>query len=511
MIMATVVLGLVGGNWSLLEPWLEQDRLPNIDHLREEGAWGISISVNPPVTCPNWKCYVSSRAPDHHDVYWWEKVDRRSLDIDVPDSTSFTAPELGDYLNDEGLRTGVINLPMSYPPRELDGVMVAGGPRSREQNYTYPEALEEQIESDHGYRVHPENVVTSNDDEAGVEATLDLIETRFETARALLEVADLDFLHLTIFHLNVLQHYFYDGEPTRRAWELIDYEIGRFLDEGHNIFLMSDHGCAEIETVFHVNEWLQANDFLETETSAADYLMTLGITQERLAGVVRAVGLESRIRRYVPRRLVERFPDEEGIKRDSKFDKVVQDESDAIASGQGLIYVFHEPASERYERTVDRLVGELEALETPHGTPVASAVHRGDELYPNGDPRYRPDVVFEQGPGLHTSGAIGKSTVFDDPGRWRAENVRDGMFLAHGPDIDSIGKLDPISILDIAPTILHSMGLSIPKDFEGEPVTEITDDQEAVSYREPLPGRGDDARTDDDAVQERLADLGYLE
>jgi predicted AlkP superfamily phosphohydrolase/phosphomutase len=509
--MATVVFGLDGGNWGLLEPWLIQDKLPYINKLRAQGAWGISKSVNPPVTCPNWKCYANSRAPDHHDVYWWERVDRESLDIDVPDSTSFTAPELWDYLNDEGLRTGVVNLPMSYPPRKIDGVMVAGGPRSREQDYTYPESLEERIESDHGYSVHPKNVVTSNDDEAGVEATLDLIGNRFETARALLEREDLNFLHLTIFHLNVLQHYFYDGEPTRRAWELIDREIGRFLDEGHTIFLMSDHGCAEIETVFHVNEWLQANDFLSVETSAADYLMKLGITQERLAGAVRMVGLESRIRQYVPRRLVERFPDEEGIKRDSKFDKVVESESDAIASGQGLIYVLQIPGTERYERTVDRLVAELEALETPQGTPVASTVHWGDELYPNGDPRYRPDVIFEQGPGLHTSGAIGRATVFDDPGRWRAENVRDGLFLAHGPDVDPVGEIDPTSILDIAPTILHNMGLTIPEDFEGEPVTAITVEQDDIASREPLPGLGDEARTDDEAVQEQLADLGYLE
>lgn len=509
--MATLVFGLDGGNWPLLEEWLGRGFLPNIQRLRSEGTWSISQSVLPPVTCPNWKCYATSRSPGHHDVYWWEKVDRETLDIDVPDSRSFTAPELWDYMNDTGLSTGVVNLPMSYPPRELDGPMVAGGPRSREQDYTSPRDLEKRLEEDYDYRVHPENVVTSNDDDAGAEATLELVEARFEAARRLLDEEDLDFLHLTIFHLNVLQHYFYDGEPTRRAWEIIDREIGTFLDEGHTIFLMSDHGCTEIETVFHVNEWLEREGLLSTATTAADYLLKYGITQDRLASVVRAFGLESRIRKHVPRRLVERFPDDEGIKRDSKFDKVVQAESDAVASGQGLVYVLHEPGTREYEATVETLVEKLADLETPDGTQVASSVHRGDDLYPEGTPRFRPDVVFEQGQGIHTSGAVGKRTVFDGPGRWRAENVRDGLFLAHGPNIESAGEIEPISILDIAPTVLHSMGVDVPSDFEGEPVDGIVRGSDGPTYREPLPHRGEESNAEDDAVRDRLADLGYVE
>jgi predicted AlkP superfamily phosphohydrolase/phosphomutase len=509
--MATLVFGLDGANWPLIEPWLEAGQLPNIERLREEGLWGISESVLPPVTCPNWKCYATSRSPGVHDVYWWEKVDQDTLDIDVPDSRSFTAPELWDYLNDEGLEAGVINLPMSYPPRELRQFLIAGGPRSREADYTYPADLESEIEGRFGYRVHPEDVITSNEDLSGVDATLDLIEKRFETAEALLEEMDVDFVHLTIFHLNVLQHYYWNGPPVERAWKRIDDCLGRFLDEDHTIVLMSDHGCAKIQDVFHVNEWLQNEDYLTMEASAADYLMKAGITQERLAGLVRSVGLESRVRRYVPRRLVERFPDDEGIKRDNKFDKMVRDESDAIASGQGLIYVLHDPGSTRYEAVVTELVEKLDRLQTPRGSPLATAVHRGDEFYPEGDPRFRPDLIFEQGPGVHTSGAVGKNIVFESTGRWKAENIPEGLFLAHGPNVAAKGDIGAISILDIAPTVLHTMGQDIPEDFEGDPVQTAHTDRHDPAYRSPLPARGSTAADSSEEVTERLADLGYLE
>lgn len=510
-VVATIVLGLDGANWNLIDPWLESGDLPNIRTLREQGIWGVSNSVLPPVTCPNWKCYASSQPPGAHDVYWWEKVDKDTMSIDVPDSKSFGAPELWDYLNDEGLSAGVINLPMSYPPRAIDEFMIGGGPRSREEDYTYPTEMENEIEREFGYRVHPRNVVTSGQERNGVEATLDLIETRFETAHQLLERRNLDFLHLTIFHLNVLQHYYWKGEPVESAWKLIDEQIGSFLDEDHTIFLMSDHGCDEIETVFYINEWLQAEGYLTLKTTAADYLMKAGITQERLANFVRAFGLEPTIRKYLPRRLIERFPDQEGIKRDNKFDKVDIQNSVAIASGQGLIYLLADPASSQYEMIRSDLMNKIDSLTTKQETPVAAKVRSGADLYPEGDPEYRPDIVFEQSPGIHTSGAVGKGHVLDEPGQWAAENVRGGLFLAQGGMVAETGNIDSISILDIAPSVLYSMGLDIPEGFRGVPVKETNTDREGITNRASLPDRGGELAGDGEDVRERLTDLGYLE
>jgi len=223
------------------------------------------------------------------------------------------------------------------------------------------------------------------------------------------------------------------------------------------------------------------------------------------------MGLETTIRKLVPRRLVDRFPDDEGIKRDSKFDKIEQDGSLAVASGQGLVYVLVPPTDARYEPVRSTIVDRLGELTTPNGTPVANEIHLGDELYPNGDPMYRPDIVFEQGPGVHTSGAVGRGKLMAGPGQWAAENVRDGLFLAHGDDVLSAGDIGRISILDIAPTVLYSMGEPIPKSFEGTPIEAVDAGDDAPTYRSPLADR-DDARTGDSgAVQQRLADLGYLE
>ena len=44
----------------------------------------------------------------------------------------------------------------------------------------------------------------------------------------------------------------------------------------------------------------------------------------------------------------------------------------------------------------------------------------------------------------------------------------DGIFLAYGHGIAAAGRLARRQIVDVAPTLLHSLGLPVPEDFEGE-------------------------------------------
>lgn len=157
----TIVLGLDGANWDLLEPWLEDGDLPNIQSLREEGTWSDMESCPPPVTCPNWRCYSTGKNPGKLGVFWWEKIDTEERTLTTPTSRSFKSSNYWDYLNDAGKTVGIMNLPMSYPPFEVDGWMVAGGPGSEQEDYTHPSTIEDELEA-RDYRLHPEIPVTSN-------------------------------------------------------------------------------------------------------------------------------------------------------------------------------------------------------------------------------------------------------------------------------------------------------------------------------------------------------------
>ena len=510
----TFVVGLDGASWRLLDPWLADGTLPNLAALREDATYAESRSCLPPVTYPNWKCYASGKDPGGFGVFWFERVDLANERIDVVDSSDFHTAELWDYLADEGRAVGVVNLPTSYPPREFDGLLVAGGPgamegeyRSLESGYTHPPDLERDLER-FDYRVHPDPLLSGNDERgAEVDAILELFESRFEAALALFEERDLDFMHVTLFYLNVLHHFFWDEAPTRRGWELVDEWIGRLAGlPDTNLVLVSDHGSAPTTTEFYINEWLAANGYQTRRRTVEDYLRPLGLTRENALRVAKRLGVVDTLARVIPERLQQLVPQEAGLKRGRKLEALDMSRTKAVASSQGPVYL--NPAFDT-DSVREALLADLREVRDDHG-PVFDEVYRGEDVYSGPYVEEAPEIVVDQRPGVHVNDGIGGGEITTAPDRWAAENTRSGIFLASGPDFASYGEIDPISIVDIAPTLLAAAGCAVPSDMTGEVLPVLAGERE-VRTREPITLDGREGGGVGEDVSDRLERLGYME
>ena len=497
----TIVLGLDGSNWALLRPWLEEGILPNIQSLRESGTYTDMESCLPPVTCPNWRCYSTGKNPGKLGVFWWEKIDTEAVTLSTPTSRSFKSSNYWDYLNDAGMTVGVMNLPMTYPVFEVDGWMVAGGPGSEQEDYTYPASLEDELAA-RNYQIHPTVPVTSYEDVDAAADVVDLIDARLETFRELLREHPVDVAHLTVFYINVLQHFFWRDDVTKRAWQVIDDHIGEIRDEypDATLYLMSDHGCTDIDTVFYANSWLEQEGYLVTDSGTSETFAKLGLNKKRISRLAHELGVHDLVVRLTPEAIKRSVPDtEEGFKRAQKLEKVDWERSAAIASGQGLVYVID-------ERRKEDLVADLRTLEHD-GQRIATEVLTREEAYDGPHVKSAPEIVFDQRPGVHTSGAIGDNPTFSAAGDWRAENVRTGLFLAARPDVEPDELDTEMFITDVAPTLLNHANVAVPTDMDGEP--RLLRDQ-SVEYCDPIPFESIDSRATDE-VTERLEGLGYLE
>ncbi|MDR5657005.1 alkaline phosphatase family protein [Halodesulfurarchaeum sp. HSR-GB] len=511
----TFVVGLDGASWRLLEPWIEAGELPNLERLRETGTWAGTRSELPPVTFPNWKCYSSGKNPGGFGVYWFEHVDLEAGTIDVADGSDFQTVELWDYLNDAGQSTGVVNMPTMYPPREIDGPIVCGGPdaaegeyRAIDSGYTSPPELAAELEERFDYRVHPDPLLSGNDERgAEVEAILELLDTHFEAALSLFEEQDLDFVHVTLFYLNVLHHFFWDEEPTRRAWTLVDEWLGRIGElEDTNVVLMSDHGSAPTTTEFYINEWLAENGYQTHSRTVDDTLQQLGLNRETVLGIAKRLGLVDTLAAIVPERLQQLVPQADGLKRQRKLEAIDLEHTQAVASGQGPVYL--NPAFD-VDSVREQLMADLREVEDEQG-PIFSAVHPGEEVYSGPFRDSAPEIVVDQRPGVHVNDGIGGGTIMSGPDRWAAENTPFGIFVANGPSFESHGELDRISILDIAPTVLAAQGADVPTDMNGSVLPILAGDSD-WDFREPLAFDERAGSEDTATVEKRLQQLGYME
>jgi len=503
----TIVLGLDGASWELIDR-LNVD-LPTLDHIRTDHVSAISESNLPPVTCPSWRCLSSGNTPGQLGVYWWEQIDMDAGEIHLTEANDIQTADLWDYLSEQGVDVGVVNMPITYPPKETGFPFVAGGPDAGSQGYTSPDSLETELEAELNYRVHT-NTTVSSSKEAIKEDVLELIDHRFEASWYLYEEYDLNVLFTVLYYLVRLEHYYWDEPPVAEAWKRIDDHLSRFIDEGFNIVLVSDHGCVEIDTIFNINEWLAANGYIEQvggESDVTGALASRGVNSEDIAAVLNRFGVQDLVSKIVPSRFKEQLPGSPvGYSGRNKSKIIDWRRSKAIASGQGPVYLAEETET-------DRLADNLREATGPNGRPIFHAVHRTEELYPEAvEDRTSPDLIVEGRKGVYVADDIGSGTVSqnaDSRGKWRAENHKEGLFAASGPDISSDWDHNRIDICDIAPTVLHLLGCPVPTDMKGE-VLPLREKEKSVTSREPIePG---ESRSGDDgsAVEDRLEDLGYL-
>jgi predicted AlkP superfamily phosphohydrolase/phosphomutase len=177
------------------------------------------------------------------------------------------------------------------------------------------------------------------------------------------------------------------------------------------------------------------------------------------------------IKSIVPNRILNTIPTEEGtFAMERKTGVINWGKSKAVASGQGPLYILVK-GNEKEE--VKR--GLIKNLESMKDKGVINGIYNREEIYSGKYFDEAPDLILDQGEGIAISGDIGKEKILEQPDAnvWIAENKKTGFFMAYGAKIKSGKKIMDISILDLAPTILHFLNIAIPRDIDGKVLREI--------------------------------------
>ncbi|MFW6142134.1 MAG: alkaline phosphatase family protein [Candidatus Saliniplasma sp.] len=486
--MKLAVIGLDGAAFELIDPWIKEGVLPNMKKVKEKGVWGDQLSVLPPVTSPNWKAFATGKNPGKLGIFWWENIDFEKKKVYYPKERKFQHKEIWDHLDEHGYKVGVLGMPTTYPPHEVNGFFVSSGPDAADTGFTYPKELEKRLKNRYNMKIRPDVFIRSNPDRAAEEIHK-IIEGQFDAGLTLAKEYDVDFLQLTIFHINVLQHFFWNDDKTKKGWEIIDEKVGEILDTADNVLFMSDHGCNKIEHVFNINTWLEKEGYLKTKRSFGDILKALHIDRELLAKISDRLHLQKFLRKVLPPSLIEGIPTDSGeVKKEGKTSKVDWENSQVFASGQGPIY-FNKNNIKDTEKLKKEIINKLENLRHPEtNNKIVDKVFRKEEIYEGEYLDEAPDLVMDQARGIHIAGGLGKEGVFQFSEKWKAENKKYGIFAAVGEDVERSGEIEGVSILDLAPTIIDYFGIKIPKDIDGKSLdifsTKLTLDKKKTSSEE---------------------------
>ena len=552
-----LVIGLDGATYDLIKPWAEQGLLPTMHKLLAEGTAGELRSTVPPMTGPAWTTFMTGKNPGQHGIYDWIYRHKDSYDVSPTTAKQCLDATIWSLLSDAGRRVCVFNVPMTYPPKPVNGLMISGMPApSTKVTITYPPTLLAEIEQEVGaYLLYPDPGQAYSD--AGVDAFLDRLyrttETRLKVLEHLRGREDWDFFMLVFNGTDTVQHAMWKHmspkhplhDPTRfakygdailRYFQFVDKALGEIvagLDENTVLMLMSDHGFGPFHKFIHVNNWLRKHGWLKIKRSPKAALkaalFNLGFAPMKVYNMLMAFGLGALKREVVRGK-------GQGMLKTLflSFDDVDWPRTVAYSLGnvgqirlnvrgrepQGCV----DPAE--YEPVREQIIARLWELRDPKtGEKVVQEVYRREEIYHGQHLDQAADIVFIPtrmeyfGFGEYE---FGSNEIVESMKRGISGTHRpNGMFLMWGKPVKSGVWLQGAALPDLAPTILHVMGEAVPADMDGHVLTEALQPEylAAQTPSQPASPNGqlyattvneDLSEEDAEIITERLRDLGYV-
>ncbi len=552
-----MIIGLDGATLDLIRPWAEAGILPTFKRLIQNGASGPLRSTMPPLTPTAWSSFMTGVNPGKHGVFEFYANREDSGRSMLVQSGRRQAPSFWQLAGQEGKRVIVYNVPVTYPPERVNGVMVTGlmtPPGAKDA--CYPPELQPELENivPHlGFSRH--RVFRQGHEDELVRELLQDHAKNFKILRYLMDRNPWDLLVMVFQHTDTMGHFMWRhmeekgaGLPKsmrevaanamQECYRDVDAKLGeliREVGEGAYLFVVSDHGHGRQERAFATNTWLLQNGYIKLKqdvfTRLRYMLYRMGFTKMRALGLLIKLGLAD---------AVTRTDDEKIATTKRRFRRVFISLEDidwtrtrACSFGPyGPIYInlrgrtpqgIVEPGKE-YDTLLDQLTADLLQVKEP-GTdqPLFPEIHRGRDVYSGPFAERGPDLVYyPQNWKYYSKG----NRVFETkecitPVRIQEGGHRmNGILFVSGPGIQPGYQIAGASIMDIAPTALALLGVTVPEYMDGRvlenAMTRGLREQLSVKYTaqsisapELVPAN-EMSPEDEEVLVTRLRDLGYL-
>ncbi len=540
-------IGLDGATFDLIKPFIAQGKLPTFKKLMDSGAFSELRSTVPPVTASAWSSFMTGKNPGAHGLF--DFMQRRANSYDLTPVSAFDrdGKAVWDLIGEAGKPVIVMNVPVTWPPQPVNGLLITGMLTPRHaKNYTYPQELADELKNAIGeYIVYSDEVYSKGRGEIFLQALKYSADQRARAAEYLMQKYPWDFFMLVFPETDTVSHGLWSAyDPTHHEHDPaeakfrdgileiyghIDALIGNLisrLQSPVSILLMSDHGHGPVRNFLYVNNLLAQRGFLKFKPNLASQAkrlaFQLGLTPRLVYNILLKLGL-GKLRRTLDKRrggrsLLKRFF--------LSFADV--DWSRTTAYSIGYIGEVHinlrgrEPhgivaPGDDYERTRDQVITDLRALRLPDGTPLIEHIWKKEEIYHGAHLAQAPDILFLPR-NLETIAfgdfEFGSNKVIEKSFGVSSSHRMNGIFVASGAGIKNAGEFSGASLIDLAPTILHLLGLPIPTDMDGRVLTEALADTRAIEYGGTSAGsaatREGYSEEEEKEVIERLADLGYI-
>jgi len=425
------VIGLDGVSYDFVQEMIGMGELPHFRKLLGEGSTLRMRSTIPCVSSVAWASYMTGKNPGKHNIFGFVDRDPDSLEVFIPTSSDMGCQSLWEYLSEQEKRVLVINVPVTYPPKPVNGILIGCFLCTNIDKVAYPKDISRMLK-EKGYRIDVDAWEARKSKETFLKNLHEALRKRVEIGLDLYAQEKWDFFQLHIMETDRINHFFWDAwvdkeSPYREAflqfYRDIDRAIGeiqRKVDPDSELILLSDHGFCLLKKEVNMNFWLKEKGWLKFDPMS------------------------------------------------TKAAKDIPSDSWAYSLIPGRIYLnprkrkdTGKVESETFERDVMDSLPQLRDPES--GERLIERVYRRDEIYQGPYLEKGPDYIAVPRPGFDLKGNYSSGHLVV-PSEIKGMHTDDNAFLyVRGRHF----QRDHAEIVDVFPTLLALMKLPQPEALDG--------------------------------------------
>jgi predicted AlkP superfamily phosphohydrolase/phosphomutase len=398
-------------NWKLLNLLIESGKFKNFKKLVQEGSSGEIVPQQTLCSTPvEFTSIITGVKKEKHSIGYGKYSDQEYVDGGrIYSRLDIKTKSVWEVALEHGKRVGIYNWLLTWPPKKINGFMVAGRP-SQNENTTYPPELKEILQEE--FSAEPDFFNTN-------------------AALMLIKKYDIDLF----LGMEERAH-----GPIHAFWDSVEFNKEELKEERErffNCFEEVDSFLGKIQEEFPDATIMMVSD---SGMRIREYpIYTLGNETIELSKKLN-IGIQFYATDVYPQHLPKASP------------------------------TFHLPGKTQEEK--ERIKNILSKVKYKNGEPfIKNIVWKDDDL--SFCFNFQPSFVGDKCDWLTLVLPNGEEFKMWVTKQMGVSFPEGGVFVAKGPSIKKNFNIGKVDVTDIAPTVLYLLGLPVPDYMDGKILGEI--------------------------------------